>query len=88
MGLNVAQLSAKTEKSAFTKGFEQDPATHRIILKMTSQPLTSAKKATSQMTQMLESLDKDFNTASVTVLHKIKVNSLEMNRTIDILNRK
>lgn len=40
------------------------------------------------MTQMLESLDKDFNTASVTVLHKIKVNSLEMNRTIDILNRK
>lgn len=40
------------------------------------------------MTQMLELLDKDFNTAMTTLLYKIKVNSLEMNRKTDILSRK
>ena len=40
------------------------------------------------MTQMLELLDKDFNTAMTTLLYKIKVKSLEINRKTDILSRK
>ena len=40
------------------------------------------------MTQILELLDKDFNTAMTTLLYEIKVNSLEMNRKTDILSRK
>ena len=34
---------------------------------------------------MLELLDKDFNTAMTTLLHEIKVNSLEMDGKTNIL---